>query len=136
MALLYQWSTCLHQSNAKKPRLNPNTQRDQVRAYCFREKENKNTEKKIIKPVREDLAEYCLNVISTVIPDSLLFPEDIRNKNCLGECHHTQRINLILDLIKLFSKNRDFEHLKIHLLRKVSFGLVMAILFCCFAAFC
>lgn len=136
MALLYQWSTCLHQRNAKKPRLNPNTQRDQVRAYCFREKENKNTEKKIIKPVRENLAEYCLNVISTVIPDSLLFPEDIRNKNCLGECHHTQRINLILDLIKLFSKNRDFEHLKIHLLTKVSFGLVMAILFCSFAAFC
>lgn len=37
--------------------------------------------KKKIKPVREDLAECFLNVVLTVIPDSLIFPEDISNKN-------------------------------------------------------
>lgn len=59
--------------------------------------------------MREDLAECFLNVVLTMIPNSLMFTEDTSNKDRLGKFHHTQPIYLNLDLIKIFSKIKIFK---------------------------
>lgn len=58
--------------------------------------------------MRENPAEYFLNVVIILISDSLMFPEDVSNKNWLGKFRHTQP-NPNLDLIKLFSKIEVFK---------------------------